>query len=78
MSLAIDPAEVTEVLLADGWHKVGKNDLFLVEDSAFTFKGEDGDVSVGPGFALYDSVYNHWTGGPLSSVLAVRYPESTS
>jgi hypothetical protein len=86
MSLSIDVSKVTDVLLADAWHKV-LGTSFTVSVYDFVQQGPDGEVQtifagavsdghVARGGAAWQEQSGNkttWTGCPLTSVLAVRY-----
>lgn len=78
MSLAIDPDDVTQVLLADGWHWA-TNGLWL--DAYEYVAGDDivhgggGSGVCATGFAFEEFVDGEGTFrtyGPLTAILAVR------
>ena len=79
MSLAIDIDEVSEVLLADGWHAV-LDESFYVD--AYEILGDTRpskmrvDYSHGAGFAFKETLPKSgevvWTKGPMESVIAMR------
>ncbi len=79
MSLAIDVDEVTEVLLADGWHTVSDKS-FELDAYEYTWSGEvaHGGGSSGvcaTGFAFREdwATPPRLMAGPLTAILAVRY-----
>jgi hypothetical protein len=85
MSLAIDPAQVTAVLLVDGWHHVhgGSFDLEAYEYVApqpglLLFNGEQAATLSATGFSFISYSEELREGkpvriaGPITSVLAVR------
>jgi hypothetical protein len=81
MSLAIDPARINRVLLADGWHSCvqGSFDLDAYEyierygDSKKTLMifggGQDSQVS-STGFR-FEMTSGGWLYGPITSILAI-------
>jgi hypothetical protein len=86
MSLAIDVHRVTQVLLADGWHKVdfddGGNSSFTLDAYEFIQKRETGKASEtlhGGGQGGVCSTGATWQEKgasfycPLTAILAVRY-----
>lgn len=86
MSLAIDVDKVSHVLLHDGWHTVAPNpdgvSSFCMDAYEYIW-GELGDrscvVHQDPqhcatlGFEFVDEKSRGWIGGPVTSILAVRY-----
>jgi hypothetical protein len=77
--LAINPDLVTDVLLADGWHKVAPGAVSGFTLAPYSF-GEDGRAMprYEEGFILFErqkqgKATRYMLAGPLSSVLAVRY-----
>lgn len=88
MSLLIDPRKVTEVLLADGWHRVkpGSFDVDAYEygfhyesdgDIKYSMSLEGGQCSLVPstGFSFIDirADDDRRTSGPLTSIIAVNH-----
>jgi hypothetical protein len=79
MSLAINPATVGRVLLADGWHDVAPSTFSLdayeyVEGGDFKLLSEADAERVGicpSGFRFDDNVTGWTIAGPLTSVVAV-------
>lgn len=75
MSLSIDVASVTDVLLADGWHKIDDGSFnldayeFLEGDRVVLKGGQSGICATGFSFVSQGTQYS----GPLTSVLAVRH-----
>lgn len=82
MSLAINPANVTGVLLADGWHDVEPGSFAI---DAYEYVEPDGFVALGggtvagvpsTGFAFALAAEDQFgITGPLTSILAVRETE---
>lgn len=80
MSLAIDIDEVSEVLLADGWHTVLDDSFYvdayeMIGDQGDTFRDVRIDYSGGNGFAFKEPQKGGgttYTYGPISSIIAVR------
>lgn len=76
MSLAIDVDNVTNVLLADGWHGVanGSFDIdayeFVIEDRPVHGGGESG-ISAS-GFVFDSTKTGRRVYGPLTSIIAVQ------
>lgn len=86
MSLAIDPAAITDVLLADGWHHV-EDESFTTDALSLGDREEDGTftplAALGIGFRFEETVdfdaRTRQAGGrrsivgPLSSLIAARH-----
>ena len=77
VSLDIDIEEVSEVLLADGWHVVHGR-TFELDDFDFTRAGRrvhgGGDSGVcSTGFSLVTDEAGSRIAGPLTSILALRH-----
>jgi hypothetical protein len=69
MSLHIESDRITDVLLADGWHRV-VGASFVVD----AYEYVEGDELVhgdGTGFEFTDD-HGHAVAGPMTAVLAVR------
>jgi hypothetical protein len=79
MSLNIEVDHVTGVLLASGWHHVGKGTFeldtyeFQLEGTPVHSGGEGGICSRGFSFVAEDGSS---VAGPLSAILAVRHSPS--
>lgn len=87
MSLAIDPARVSAVLLADGWHNVDpipgrlsdRTSSFtldtyeFVEDNHVLFNGEKAPTLSAMGFTFRQGEVRFY--GPITSILAVKSVE---
>ena len=87
MSLEIDVDKVTDVLLADGWHKVGKSTFAIDAYEFIQRRGEGRDpimlVSGGSvqgvpstGATWLDAKTKSYVSCPLTSILAVMQGES--
>lgn len=72
MAVETEANTVTEVLLADGWHRVENRSFWVSEDHDWV--GPDMDVRTRNGFVFKELLRDGhiWVTGPLSSVLAVR------
>ncbi len=84
--MAIDPGQVTAVLLADRWHELDPKAKTGFEFAPFCFSGRGEAVASEEGFILVEQAGARQgqtiIAGPLSSILAVRYktegPTSTT
>jgi hypothetical protein len=83
MSLAIDPAKVIRVLLADGWHDCAEGSLELdlyefmgpVEQCGVAFpvfSGSDCEFTPDVGFTFRAEPSGGQVSGPITSILAVE------
>jgi hypothetical protein len=70
MSYEINPEEVRNILLADGWHRVS-HETFSVD--TLSFVGGDGATS---SFEFKDADTREWVHGPLTSMLAFKTGKS--
>lgn len=84
MSLAINPATVGRVLLADGWHDVAPSTFALdayeyVEGDYKLLSEADAErVGICPSGFRFEERVSGWTiAGPLTSVLAVAHLPGT-
>jgi hypothetical protein len=76
--MAINPALVTQVLLADGWHDVARRAAAGFVLAPYSYGDESREMPrYEEGFVLVERIddkgHHHVIAGPLSSVLAVKY-----